>query len=106
MDDKLLEALIDANRKLAEIENSYESSQQEIKRLREKIEEYGQQIAVLQNSFKNLGETIDGERKLNRDRQLDFSKLLDDKMDTIYRMASVIASVVSLAISILPNIFK
>lgn len=106
LNEKLLEALLDANRKMAEMGKMQEMILAEQKSNREKSEEHSRDIAVLQSSYKSLGETLDGEKKLNRDRQLDFSKLLDDKMDTIYRMASIIASVISLAISILPNIFK
>ena len=105
-DEKLLEALLKATRDTAELKHFQERHVSEFDTLREKVEESNRKLATLEASLKGLGDMLESERKLNRDRQLDASKLLDDKVGTIYKMVSVITTVISLVISLIHNAFK
>ena len=78
----------------------------EIDAVREKLELQGKNIAFLEASLKGLGESLDQERKLNRDRQLDFSKLLEDKIGTLYKGVSILTAIISLVISLIHNFFS
>lgn len=106
MDEKLLELLMQASSKLAEVNQAQMNLAEDLRNTAEKLEKHGKEIAVLEVSLKSLDKGLEQEKKLNRDRQVDFSKLLDDKMETIYRMASIIAFIISLVCSILLGIFK
>ena len=106
MDEKLLELLMQASSKLAEVNQAQMNLAEDLRNTAEKLEKHGKEIAVLEVSLKSLDKGLEHEKKLNRDRQVDFSKLLDDKMETIYRMASIIAFIISLVCSILLGIFK
>lgn len=106
MDEKLLELLMQASSKLAEVNQAQMNLAEDLRNTAEKLEKHGKEIAVLEVSLKGLDKGLEQEKKLNRDRQVDFSKLLDDKMETIYRMASIIAFIISLVCSILLGIFK
>lgn len=105
-EDKLLEALLESTSNCAEIKHSQERDMKEIDVVREKLELQGKSIAFLEASLKGLGESLDQERKLNRDRQLDFSKLLEDKIGTLYKGVSILTAVISLVISLIHNFFS
>lgn len=104
-EDKLLEALLESTSNCAEVKHSQERDMKEIYTVREKLELQGKNIAFLEASLKGLGESLDQERKLNRDRQLDFSKLLEDKIGTLYKGVSILTAVISLVISLIHNFF-
>lgn len=105
-EEKLLEALLKASSDMAEFKHFQDRHLTEFDSLRNKVEESNRKIATLEASLKGLGDMLESERKLNRDRQLDASKLLDDKIGTIYKMVSVITTVISLVISLIHNAFK
>lgn len=104
--EKVLEALLKATSDMAEFKHFQERHLHEFDTLRGKVENSNTKLATLEASLKGLGEMLESERKLNRDRQLDASKLLDDKIGTIYKMVSVITTVISLVISLIHNAFK
>ncbi len=97
MEDKILESLLESNRKMSEISNLRD----DFKEQRHKVEKHSEEIAVLKSYTEGLWSALETEKKLNRDRQLDFSKLLDDKINTIFKIAFIVASVVSFIISFL-----
>lgn len=99
MDEKILEALMNNASKLAEATHFQQRHTQEFDTLRDKVDENIKQLASLQAQLKGVSDTLESERKLNRDRQLDFSKLLDDKIETLYKWVSIIATIISLFIS-------
>ena len=99
MDEKVLEALLNATKGIAEINHYQERNVKELDSLRQKMEEQGMSIATLEASLKGLGDSLDSEKKLNRDRQLDASKLLDDKIDTLYKGVSILTATISIVIS-------
>lgn len=99
MDEKILEALMNNASKLAEVTHFQQRHTQEFDTLRDKVDENIKQLASLQAQLKGVSDTLESERKLNRDRQLDFSKLLDDKIETLYKWVSIIATIISLFIS-------
>lgn len=99
MDEKVLEALLNATKGIAEINHYQERNVKELDNLRQKMEEQGMRIATLEASLKGLGDSLDSEKKLNRDRQLDASKLLDDKIDTLYKGVSILTATISIVIS-------
>lgn len=105
-EDKLLEALLKSTSDCAEIKHSQERDIKEIDAVREQLELQGKNIAFLEASLKGLGESLDQERKLNRDRQLDFSKLLEDKIGTLYKGVSILTAIISLVISLIHNFFS
>lgn len=106
MEKEILELLLDATSKLAEVNQAQKALAEDLKEKAEELEKYGKDIAVLEVSLKSVDRGLETEKKLNRDRQVDFSKLLDDKMENIYRMASIIAFIISLISSILLGILK
>ena len=99
MDEKILEALLKNAGSIAEISHFQQRHTQEFDTLRDKVDVNTRDIASLIAHLKGIGDSLENERKLNRDRQLDFSKLLDDKIGTLYKGVSVIATIISLFIS-------
>lgn len=99
MDEKILEALMKNAASLAEMEHFQKRHTQEFDTLRDKVDGNTKDLASLQAYLKGISDTLESERKLNRDRQLDFSKLLDDKIETLYKWVSIIATIISLFIS-------
>lgn len=106
MEKEILELLLDATSKLAEVNQAQKALAEDLKEKTKELEKHGKDIAVLEVSLKSVDRGLETEKKLNRDRQVDFSKLLDDKMENIYRMASIIAFIISLISSILLGILK
>jgi hypothetical protein len=106
MEKEILELLLDATSKLAEVNQAQKALAEDLKEKAKELEKHGKDIAVLEVSLKSVDRGLETEKKLNRDRQVDFSKLLDDKMENIYRMASIIAFIISLISSILLGILK
>lgn len=99
MDEKILEALMKNAGSLAEATHFQQRHTQEFDFLRNKVDENTKQLASLQAQLKGVSDTLESERKLNRDRQLDISKLIDDKIETLYKWVSIIATIISLFIS-------
>ena len=106
MEKEILELLLDATSKLAEVNQAQKALAEDLKEKAKGLEKHGKDIAVLEVSLKSVDRGLETEKKLNRDRQVDFSKLLDDKMENIYRMASIIDFIISLISSILLGILK
>lgn len=106
MEKEILELLLDATSKLAEVNQAQKALAEDLKEEAKELEKHNKDIAVLEVSLKSVDRGLETEKKLNRDRQVDFSKLLDDKMENIYRMASIIAFIISLISSILLGILK
>lgn len=104
-DEKLLETLLKVTEKFSAMEGQITRISHDLDVCREKIESNKSDIASLQTGQKSLGVSLDNERKLNRDRQVDNSKLLDDKIDTIYKGVSILTTVISLVISFLHGFF-
>lgn len=104
-EDKVLESLLKVTEKLTALEAQVTRASHDLEVCREKIETNKSDIASLTVGQKSLGVSLDNERKLNRDRQVDTSKLLDDKMDTIYKGVSILTTVISLVISFLHGFF-
>ena len=101
-DDKVIEALLKYASEVAELKTLKERHIY----LRTRVDECANKLASLEASLKGLGDVLESERKLNRDRQVDISKLIDDKVSNIYKMVSVITTVISLIISLVHNAFK
>ena len=99
MDEKILDALMKNAGSIAEITHFQQRHTQEFDSLRQKVYENTKSMASMQAYLEGLSNTLESERKLNRDRQLDFSKLLDDKIETLYKWVSIIAAIISLFIS-------
>lgn len=106
MEKEILELLLQATSKLAEVNQAQKALADDLKEKTKELEKHGKEIAVLEVSLQSIDKGLETEKKLNRDRQIDLSKLLDDKMENIYRIASIIAFIISLISSILLGILK
>lgn len=104
--DETLETLLKANATITKGKLILERLTHELDTNNGKIEKLSIDLATLTATVRGLEDVVENERKLNRDRQVDTSKLLDDKINNIYKMVSVIATSISIVISLIHNFFK
>lgn len=106
IDEKILDALIKANSNDLQFQKLQDRHLKEFDELRNKVDNLTATISALQEAQKNSEKVIDNERKLNRDAYLDLSKLMNEKTSTTYKLVSVIATVISIIISIVTLFVK
>lgn len=103
---EIVRNLLDSTTALAESKALQDRLSHDLDICNHKLDAQNVEIATLKANLKGLGDVLENERRLNRDRQVDGSKLLDDKVNTIYKMVSIIATTISLVISFAHNFFK